>query len=835
MKSRFFAVVVLLILCHTGWASSSFDLSNLSSWTIVTPGDAIPSEQYAASELQSLLEQTIGVKVPMAAAPPHPAFNLFVGFSPAVSENFPGYKIDDLGEEGLRIIVRPENIVIAGGRPRGTLYGVYEFAERYLGVRFLTQDHTYIPKKSRWKIPCEEWSYVPSFTFRWIYYKENFDFPAFAAKLRINTTTNDEKLGGVTRQNLISHSFGHLMPVEKYGKDHPEYFALVDGERKLEMGGGGPELCVTNPDVIEIVAQNVIKDLDQYPTLQNYSVSQNDNDAYCRCEKCEAINQREGTPMGSNLAFVNAVAERVEKKYPNVKIGTLAYWYTRKAPKTIKPRTNVQIQLCSIECSTLQPLDDPQCVKNQSFVQDMKDWSAICKDIWIWNYNTNFRYYDLPFPNLRVIGPNIRYFLRNNVKGVFMQANGNGSSGEMCELRNYVLSRCLWNPSLDSWKLAQEFCELHYGKAGKTLFRYLDFLHDNAEKAGYEPTCFPEPFELGLTAKSSDKIYNYFQKALAQADDETVRNRVEKASICADRAILETAGQYDVKNGVLRMTYPEKYGDVIQRYKDLTKKHGQTRAEEWEEIGNYYKILDQAAGEGYPAELLENDAWRLVLLPGQNGKIVELQYKSGQRDLLMPSGYKTVRHLFENLTFEELGVKGYANEPAAFTAQKQGDALLLSKTLPDGSALQRKIQLTKDDIRFETRIAHKGDKPADYQLRVHPEYFTGLTSINDFRKIGAYIKGDTWTLFNQDWKESNGPNKDLLKNFQGGEYALYNRKSHYGIQETFDPQKVDKVAFWWSAKYPMAQMDIYSKPATLKPGETYSFEYRISCIRREPK
>ena len=415
-------------------ATSSLDLNRLRGWTIVVADEAIPSEQFAAVELQKLLEESVGTKLPMQSKPPEPLHNIFVGPSPALESSSVCFKADDLGDEGLRIRIETNNVAIAGGRPRGTLYAVYEFAERYLGVRFLTFDHTYVPKLQSRQIPCETWHYVPPFTFRCSSYKENADHPEFASRLRMNTVTHHEKLGGVTRQSLISHSFFQLLPVDQYGKEHPKYFALVDGKRQLKVGGGGPELCVSNPEVIEIVARNVIKELDQNPKQRNFSVSQNDNDAYCHCERCEAINQREGTPMGSHLAFVNAVAERVERKYPDVKIGTLAYWYTRKTPKTIKPRRNVQIQLCSIECSTLYPLDDPHCAKNAAFCADMDAWAKVCDDIWVWNYNTNFRFYDLPFPNLRVIGPNLRCFLRNHVKGVFMQANGNGNSGEIAQL-----------------------------------------------------------------------------------------------------------------------------------------------------------------------------------------------------------------------------------------------------------------------------------------------------------------------------------------------------------------------------------------------------------------
>ena len=101
---------------------------------------------------------------------------------------------------------------------------------------------------------------------------------------------------------------------------------------------------------------------------KNISVSQDDDDPYCRCERCEAINQAEGTPMGSHLALVNEVAEALEKEFPDGKVGTLSYWYTRRPPRTMKPRHNVQIQFYSIECCTLYPLDDPKAAVSPSTI-----------------------------------------------------------------------------------------------------------------------------------------------------------------------------------------------------------------------------------------------------------------------------------------------------------------------------------------------------------------------------------------------------------------------------------------------------------------------------------
>ena len=340
-------------------------------------------------------------------------------------------------------------------------------------------------------------------------------------------------------------------------------------------------MCVTNPDVIEVAAEAAIQRLTDAPNVANISVSQADTAAYCRCERCEEHNNAEGTPMGSQLTFVNAVAERIEKIHPNVKVGTLAYWYTRKPPKTVRPRHNVQIQLCSIECCTLHAIDNPACEQNQAFCADMNAWGEICNDIWIWNYNTNFRSYDLPFPNLRCIGPNVRYFLRNNAKGVFMQANGNGLTGEFSDLRNYLISRLLWNPSLDAQAVLTEFVQRHYGTAAPIILDYIAFLHDNAEAKQCHPRCFPSPAEVGLDAESTQRVFEYFQEALARAENSEIHARVEKAAIPAYKAMLVAGGEIE----------PKRRRNLIAEYIALCKRYGLTHTAEHQAAEVYFEEL----------------------------------------------------------------------------------------------------------------------------------------------------------------------------------------------------------------------------------------------------
>ena len=524
-------------------------ISTMENWHITVSDDATTSEQYAAEEFQKWFNQATRLTLPLDAT--RNDGQITIGAS------------STLGDEDIEITVDSSQIQISGGMSRGILYAVYQFLEELVGLRFLTADHTYIPDASALQIPCGSYTYSPPFSFRWSYYRENSDAPEFAAKRKVNTVTDAEDLGGKTQQQLINHSFHALVPYGTYGESHPEYYALVDGERDTNTHGGGPQLCVTNPEVIEVAAASAIQQLSERPGAANISVSQADTAAYCRCETCEGLNEAEDTPMGSQLTFVNTVAERIEKEYSDVKVGTLAYWYTRKPPKTVKPRHNVQIQLCSIECCTLHAIDNPDCEQNQAFCQDTNEWAKICDDIWIWNYNTNFRAYDLPFPNLRSIAPNVRYFLRNNAKGVFMQANGNGLTGEFSDLRNYLISQLIWNPHLDADAHLNEFVNLHYEAAAPPILEYINFLHNNVEARGLHPRCFPTPEDVGLDAESTQTIFDYFQQALALAEKPEIRARVEKASIPAYKAIIVAGGEMPSQK---RQTLIDEYITLCERY-----------------------------------------------------------------------------------------------------------------------------------------------------------------------------------------------------------------------------------------------------------------------------
>ena len=136
------------------------------------------------------------------------------------------------------------------------------------------------------------------------------------------------------------HTFDKLVPPSIYGESHPEYYAVMpDGNRSTTPQRN--QLCLTNPDVVEIAVDSVRKALNANPKGRIISISQNDWPYSCQCEKCLAMDKDEGSASGTLLRFVNAIAERLEPEFPDVVFDTLAYQHTRPVPTITKPRHNV--------------------------------------------------------------------------------------------------------------------------------------------------------------------------------------------------------------------------------------------------------------------------------------------------------------------------------------------------------------------------------------------------------------------------------------------------------------------------------------------------------------
>jgi len=462
---------------------------------------------------------------------------LFLGPTKAFGEAFPKVDLASLGHDGIVMKTKDERLFLAGGRPRGTLYAVYTFLEEVVGVRWWGSrpDEEYVPSRlEELEIPPLDTVYVPALQYREAFYRGAFD-GVYAARSKCNGHFERiaPEYGG--HYNLIGwcHTFYPFLPPEKYFADHPEWYSEINGQRVGEWA----QLCLTNQDMRAEFIRNVLEIIRQDPKAGLISIAQNDWGGACQCEKCRKLAEQEGSEAGPLIDFVNAVAEAVEKEYPDFLIETLAYQYTRKPPLHIRPRDNVVVRLCSIECSYAQPLEDgPQ---NEQFRKDIEGWSAIAPHLYIWDYVTNFASYILPHPNMRVLAPNIRFFVKNNTIGLFEQGDAGCSISDFPELRAWLLAHLMWDPSKDDKALIREFLEGYYGEAAAPLEEYLDLNHDAAEKAGVYLRCFYTDTSAWLGLKELTEATRLFDEALSKVqDNELLTQRVKRARMPLDHVWL---------------------------------------------------------------------------------------------------------------------------------------------------------------------------------------------------------------------------------------------------------------------------------------------------------
>ncbi len=296
------------------------------------------------------------------------------------------------------------------------------------------------------------------------------------------------------------------------------------------------QLCLSNPEVYDLVVKGLRERMTEKPEALYWSVSQNDTYKACKCDNCKKEYDEYGGYSGAMVHFVNKVAA----EFPDKVISTLAYQYTRSAPDNIKPADNVNIMFCSIECNRSRPLTSDSL--SAGFRKDTEDWCKLTDNIFMWDYVVQFRNLVSPFPNLRVLQPNIQYFRDNGMQMMFQQGSG-GLISEFVELRTYIIAKLLWNPDADVDAIIDDFVEGYYGPAGKYIRQYIDTMHDALDQSGGDLGIYGYPYD-GINTyltpeliKTYESIFDEAEKAVKNKPDYLERVRIARLPL--EFAILD--------------------------------------------------------------------------------------------------------------------------------------------------------------------------------------------------------------------------------------------------------------------------------------------------------
>lgn len=573
-------VFSIFLICSSSGQDITLVEDGRAKSRIVIPKESTVTEQKAAAVMQDYIRRISGTKLKIVKDRKKEKGNeILVGKvnRPVLS----GVDLDALGQDGFVIRTDGKQLIIAGGSEKGTLYGVYAYLENYLGCRKFSSGVSYIPSMKTITAGSINDKEVPWFKFRETHYRDVYD-PEFMDWHKLDSHGKNIEN---PQWGFWCHSFNTLVPPEQYGETHPEYYSLLDGERKP-----GSQLCLTNSDVFDVTYENLKAEIEKNPDPVYWSVSQNDNADYCRCPECQKLNEAAGGPIGSILPFINKLAG----EFPDKTISTLSYWYSTTPPKNMVPEKNVNIMLCNIGSPRHIPIE----VGDSVFCEELKGWSKLTDNILIWDYVIQFANLVSPFPNLRTLQPNIQYLHENQVTALFEQGNRE-IGGEFCELRAYLLAKLMWDPYIDVDSVMDDFLTGYYGQAGGYIREYIDILHDEMEISGAPLQIFGKPADAMETFLSDSLItvyrgifYNAEQAVSGQSE---FLERVKTARLPVYYATLEIARDEEAgdrkafragDDGTLKPR-PE-IVEMLHTFVSQCNKIGVTRVTEWHTTPDEY-------------------------------------------------------------------------------------------------------------------------------------------------------------------------------------------------------------------------------------------------------
>lgn len=456
---------------------------------VVVPQGCDLVNDKAAREFIRLVKETTGVDLPMTTDEKQlPECAVLIGrtrHADAVLGASGRQEFDARDVSSFRLAVRGRRLVITGNST-ALIYGAYEVFQRFAGVEWYTDTVSCVPNLDRLCVPADlDETVRPSIAIRdpgWGIFRN----AGAAARFRVNGThVGHSKYYGFSPIGWHPgfkhcHSFKQIASKDEFGKTHPEYFLKGTNGVPSIKWEKHPQLCLTEPGVRKLAKERFLAAVAESPKIRYFGVSQADNERWCHCPACEAINRREGSASGTLVLFLNELADELAKVRPDAMLTTLAYHQTRNPPKTLELRKNVLVGLCVTECDFSRPIVGHPNEGNRTFLAALEKWAKISGGVWIWDYSTDYYWYPHAMPNVHALAGNLRLYADNGVPYVYESATG-CPYAFFGDLKAYVTAKLMWNVHQPLEPLIERFMKACYGPAAGKAREVFD-LFENYER-----------------------------------------------------------------------------------------------------------------------------------------------------------------------------------------------------------------------------------------------------------------------------------------------------------------------------------------------------------------
>jgi tetratricopeptide (TPR) repeat protein len=530
--------LIFLALAVT-WASAADPFTLVSegqSRSQIVIGDQSPETvRFAAQELRTFVARMSGAELPIAARAEAgvPAIRL----GPAARMALPPDALEGIRRDGYLITVAGGDLCIVGlddagphtdieallargqthSMPswdfqRGTLYGVYRLLES-LGMRwFMPGEFGQRVHHARTLTFSEEIRENPHFISRTVgywslwaggFYSKDYKrltvMPGERAAIGFTPAENrmwELRMRGATFQIPLNHYPTGTRWVERFGREHPEYFALyssgVKSNRDRDHDG---HLCYTEPGVVRESTADIraylagkpsesrgisrIHPITKKPTHEDnrgwpehiayggyFSLLPHDGFRACQCEQCQALVS--DVKGGENSRQVWPYVARCAAEVAEAKVTCLAYGsYAIPFPGMEKLPPNVIVGFCAFSHPGSLYYKDTF----QQYEDLVRQWAGLTHgNMAFWQHylasNRDEENVGIPEHTPEMYARVVRVMARHG-NHAFCEMMADSIMFEL--FNRYLLMRLFYDPTLDEGALFRDYVQRFYGPGAGPL------------------------------------------------------------------------------------------------------------------------------------------------------------------------------------------------------------------------------------------------------------------------------------------------------------------------------------------------------------------------------
>lgn len=731
------------------------------------------TEKFAAGELAKYLEKITGTPVVISSKTDSGKFNISVGkvCGEDLTKDF-NKAIAHAEHDAFVIEITADAIRIAGNSDRGTLYGVYQLLEDLqcrwffpgrLGECIPTADKLVFQEGTR--------RFVPDFNQRSIDVgaTDGMDFAEiidWAAKNRLNFIPAARMVfvnrllplekrniwsirGGQQEWQFHVHNLNQMVPNSLFDTN-PEYFALYKGVRhKIGTAGrpgyGGGNVCTTDPGVIKLCADFIIRYFDTHPEGMVVPLWPGDGAIlWCECPSCKKLGGinfmggRRGSMTRRMITFGNAVAKIVAEKYPDRLILVPAYAnYIR--PVNIKLEPNIMLQYC-LHGDYAHSIE--KCSHNSEELIRLKKWAdAAPRQLGVWEYFLLGDHISSSGENPAMLP--VLYRIKNTLP--HLKSIGVNNYYTQCSTKYwkhnmaayYLTAKYIWSTDRNFDGLLRDFCDRMFGAGGKYVYDYYTLIENSVEKSNWHPTVYSDlavpsvnVFTPQLLARAEALLKSAAAEKLTSLEKERLdivwnTFRFVKQNVSTQSLLGFDAGSaWGIKRGkdsyVMNPAGKELSADDIRRMKINAADGGGNKE-------NLERIIFRAHKRTMPVVELSNQALKIAVIPELGGRIIRMiPAFSGHNFFNEPSESSASigDNYFNYGGYEEYIGRGFAGPgwEWAFRSEKKGNSLVLKAENRD-FRLERIITLPEENVavlKIVSRLTNISGGDQKTALRAHP-------------------------------------------------------------------------------------------------------------------